>query len=132
MGAETAIRLRVPVLLLGRANIANQFPFKENFVNALGYSGEAHVHFGDFWSLQNGDPVTDHPQFLYAATFVRAITFLDGFFDPVTNSTEDWSLWDNEAPQQATSVDDAIVSSPAPNAPMAPGSPGWSMIASRP
>ena len=101
---KAALRLGVPVLYLGANPVARNV-FMENTVpegpypqgGVAGYWGEARFDFSGHWSIKapEADPLRDHPQFLYVASYIRARTFLDGFFNPTqAMGTASWSKWD--------------------------------------
>jgi len=97
---KAALRLGVPVLYFG-ANPVAQNVFEENRSGleqggVAGYWGEARFDFSGHWSIKapEADPIRDHPQFMYVASFIRARTFLEGFFNPAANGTTSWSKWD--------------------------------------
>lgn len=110
MAIDLVRRLRVPILYL------TQFPVDEretraaeigsagNYTYALGYTAEGKVYTVN-WALENGD-YRDHPQYLFGATFVRGVTFLNGFFNPEVHGTSHWSQWDEIVAAQTSTGDE--------------------------
>lgn len=100
---EAALRLGVPVLYLG-PNPVEENTWKKNNTaegypqgGVAGYWDEARFDFAGHWSIKapEADPIRDHPQFMYVASYIRARTFLDGFFNPTqAMGTASWSKWD--------------------------------------
>ena len=101
--AKAALRLGVPVLYFG-ANPVEENTWKKNNTpegypqgGVAGYWDEARFDFSGHWSIKapEADPLRDHPQFMYVASYIRARTFLDGFFNPTqAMGTASWSKWD--------------------------------------
>jgi len=98
----TAQQLRVPVMYI------SQFPFVENYWKMLGYTNEGKVFSNEYWSTYHGT-YKDHPRYLFAPTYIRAINYLDGFFNPSAQGTAHWSLWDDLTNHQETSVNRAVI-----------------------
>lgn len=115
---NAALRLGVPVLYLGPNPIAkNAFAPNSSKLpqgGVTGYWTESLADFADHWSIKapEADAMRDHPQFMYVASYIRARTFLEGFFNPAVNGTTAWSKWDEitgNATNRYTAMTDVIV-----------------------